>query len=138
MKLLLRFPSHLHERPYTAEIILETGAKINIDRAYVDAVHAEVVVDVPDDKARRVVELFKERGVEVRILKKLIVWDEMRCVHCGACVSICPKGVFRFDADWRVTLDEGKCVQCGVCINACPMRALALFYGEGERVKQQE
>ena len=133
MKLLLRFPSHLHERPYTAEVILETGAKINIDRAQVDATHAELVVDVPDDKAARVAELFRERGVEVRALKRLIVRDEMRCVHCGACMSVCPKGVFRFDADWRVVLNEARCVQCGVCINACPMRALTLFYGEGGR-----
>ncbi|MDF2956171.1 4Fe-4S binding protein [Candidatus Alkanophaga liquidiphilum] len=131
MKLLLRFPSHLHERPYTAEIILETGAKINIDKARVDATHAEVVIDVPDDKARRVVELFKERGVEVRILKKLIVWDEMRCVHCGACMSVCPRGAFKFGPDWRVSLDEKKCVGCGVCVNACPLRVLSVVEGAG-------
>lgn len=125
MKLLLRFPSYLHEEPHTAEVILETGAKINIDRANVDAVRGEVTIDVPKDKVERVAELFRERGVEVRKLMKLIAWDEGRCVHCGACISVCPTGVFKFNPSWDVYLEEEKCIRCEVCVKACPLRALA-------------
>ncbi len=125
MKLQLRFPSHLHEVPNTAEVILETGARINIERAYVDAVRSEIIIDVPNDKAEQVVSLFKQKGVEVRKLVKLITWDEDRCIHCGACISVCPAGVFRFDHTWQITLEEEKCIRCNVCIKACPMCALA-------------
>ncbi len=106
-------------------MILETGARINIERAYVDAVRSELIIDVPNDKAEQVVSLFKQKGVEVRKLVKLITWDEDRCIHCGACISVCPAGVFRFDHTWQITLEEEKCIRCNVCIKACPMCALA-------------
>jgi len=126
MKLLLRrFSSRLHDTPYTAEVILETGAKINIDRANVDAVRADLIIDVPKDKVERVVELFREKGLEVKKLMKLIAWDETRCVHCGACISVCPTGVFTFDSSWNICVDEEKCVRCDVCVKACPLGALA-------------
>lgn len=121
----MRFPSHLHEMPRIAEVIIETGAKINIDRANVDAVRGELIIDVPSDKEARVAALFRERGVEVRKLMKLIAWDEERCIHCGACISVCPTGVFKFDPLWNVYLDEEKCIQCEICVKACPLGALA-------------
>ncbi len=126
MKLLLRRSStHLHDTPYTAEVILETGAKINIDRANVDAVRADLIIDVPKDKVERVAELFREKGLEVKKLMKLIAWDETRCVHCGACISVCPTGVFKFDSSWNICVDDEKCVRCEVCVKACPLGALA-------------
>jgi NAD-dependent dihydropyrimidine dehydrogenase PreA subunit len=126
MKLLVkRCSTDLHETPYTAEVILETGAKINIDRAYVDAVRADLIIDVPSDKLEQVTEHFKQKGVEVRRLMKLIAWDEERCIHCGACISVCPVGVFTFDQAWTIHLEEEKCIQCDVCKKACPLNALA-------------
>jgi ferredoxin len=125
MKLLLRFPSYLHEAPYTAEVILETHAKINIDRANVDAVRAELIVNVPEEKAEQVVWLFQAKGVEVTKLIKMIAWDEERCIHCGACISVCPLGVFKFTPSWNICLDETKCIRCEACIKACPLDALA-------------
>jgi len=125
MKLLLSFPSYLHEEPHIAEVILETGAKINIDRANVDAVRGELIIDVPRDNVERVAALFREKGVEVRKLMKLIAWDEERCIHCGACISVCPTSVFKFDPSWTVYLEEEKCIRCEVCVKACPLGALA-------------
>ncbi len=133
MKLLLeRSSSRLHETPYTAEVILETGAKINIDRANVDAVRADLIIDVPDDKVERVAELFRQKGVKVRKLLKLIAWDEEQCIHCGACISVCPTGVFKFDSSWNISMEEEKCVRCEVCVKACPLGALALACVENE------
>ncbi len=121
MKLLLRYPLPLDEMPYTAEVILETGAKINIDQATRD----ELIVDVPGDDVEHVAELFREKGVEVRKLLKLITWDEERCIHCGACISVCPTGVFTFNPSWNINLEEEKCVRCEICVKACPLSALA-------------
>lgn len=124
MKLLLRFPAYLHETPHTAEVILETGVKMNIDRANVDPVRGEVIIDVPNAKVELVAELFKEKGVEVRKLMKLIALDEERCIHCGACISVCPTGVFKFDPSWNICVAEEKCIRCDVCVTACPLGAL--------------
>jgi ferredoxin len=121
MKLLLKYPLPLDEMPYTSEVILETGAKINIDRA----TRGELIVDVPRDDVEHVAELFREKGVEVRRLMKLIAWDEERCIHCGACISVCPTKVFTFDPSWTIKLEEEKCIRCEICVKACPLSALA-------------
>jgi ferredoxin len=121
MKLLLIYPLPLDEMPYTAEVILETGVKINIDRA----TRGELIVDVPNDTVDQVADLFRAKGVEVRKLMKLIAWDEERCIHCGACISVCPTKVFRFNPSWNLNLEEEKCVRCELCIKACPLGALA-------------
>ena len=126
MKLLLSFPSHLHGMPYTAEVILETGAKINIDRANVNAVCGELIIDVPDEKVEEVARRFEARGVVVKRLLSPISWDEERCIHCGACISVCPKGVFSFDEHWRIRVEAEKCVRCDVCVKACPLNAIEL------------
>lgn len=41
------------------------------------------------------------------------------CVHCGACVAVCPTGALNND-DGMVTYDPAKCVMCDACIKACP------------------
>jgi len=126
MKTLLRLPSEMSKKPLIAEIILETEARINIDRANVGAVGGETVLDVPDDKYENVVAFFKSKGVETVLLTKPILLDEDKCLHCGACVSICPTEVFGLEDDWHLGLDAVKCIQCSACITACLFGALSL------------
>jgi ferredoxin len=111
--------------PLIASVILETAALVNIERASIDAVSGEIVLEVSPEKCKEVKEAFERRGVEVVILEMPVVRDEEECVHCGACVSLCPTRTFRFD-DWRVIADSGKCIQCGACVMGCPQRALRL------------
>lgn len=125
MKLMLHVAPGIVRQPLIASVILETGALVNIERASIDAVKGEIVLEVPVDKSDQVLEAFKRRGVHVVPLEMPVVRDENECVHCGACVSICPTGTFRFE-QWRVVADSGKCIQCGACIVGCPHRALTL------------
>jgi NAD-dependent dihydropyrimidine dehydrogenase PreA subunit len=111
--------------PLIASVILETSALVNIERASIDAVSGEIVLEVLPEKCREVKEAFERRGVEVVLLEMPVIRDEGECVHCGACVSVCPTGTFRFD-NWLVVADSGKCIQCGACVTGCPQRALRL------------
>ena len=46
-----------------------------------------------------------------------------RCLHCGACVPVCPTNANReFDgADARlITTDQTACIGCGACVEVCP------------------
>jgi NAD-dependent dihydropyrimidine dehydrogenase PreA subunit len=88
-------------------------------------VSGEIVLEVPTEKCVEVKEAFERRGVRVVPLEIPVIRDENECVHCGACVSICPTRTFRFE-DWRVVADSGKCIQCGACVMGCPQRALKL------------
>ena len=125
MKLMLHVAPGIVREPLIASVILETSALVNIERASIDAVSGEIVLEVLPEKCREVKEAFERRGVEVVILEMPVIRDEDECVHCGACVSVCPTGTFRFD-NWLVVADSGKCIQCGACVTGCPQRALRL------------
>ena len=48
---------------------------------------------------------------------------ESTCIHCGACVPVCPTNAnLEFAAaDPRlVTTDESRCIGCGTCVEVCP------------------
>jgi len=125
LKLMLHVAPGIVRQPIIAAVILETGALVNIERASIDAVCGEIVLEVSPEKCDEVKEAFERRGVKVVPLKIPVIRDEDECVHCGGCVSICPTGTFKF-VDWKVVEDPGRCIQCGACVTACPQRALKL------------
>ena len=44
---------------------------------------------------------------------------ESRCMHCGACLDVCPRKEFREETSfWEV-----RCLRCGVCVESCPTGA---------------
>jgi ferredoxin len=126
MKFLLRFLPHIFQEPLTAEVILGTGAKINIARANIDASGGEMLIDVPDEKCDIVVRAFESRGIEIVRLEQPISLNKELCTSCGACISTCPVQVFTFGEDWRVALNAMRCIRCGICITACPFNALSI------------
>jgi ferredoxin len=126
MKLLLKFNAEIIKKPIISETVLETGVKLDIERARVEGPQGEILVNVPDDSCREVVNVLRSKKVEVIRLDMPITKDEVNCVHCGACVSVCPVGAIAYEYDWRVRMDEKLCVQCGNCVNACPVRVIRL------------
>jgi ferredoxin len=126
LKIILTFPQDIMQNPLLAEVVLETGALINIDRAFVDAAIAEIVIDVPDDDKGKVVDAFRRRGVDVCELDTPLLFDEAECVQCGACVSVCPVKVFKVNDDRTISIDLKRCILCRTCLTMCPQGALKL------------
>jgi len=126
MKLFLRFSPEIIKSPIIADIILETGAKLNINKANITPDIGEIITDVPKDKVDDVMNAFKVRGVEVTVLERPVIRDDEKCVNCGACTSICPADVFEYEEDWSISTKEENCVRCGVCVPGCPLCALSM------------
>ena len=129
MKLLLSFTRRGQRdpgrEPVIARVVKETGVLINVEKANIDSMAGEVLVDVPDADADLVRRRLEEMGVTVRVMENAIALDETECVDCGACISVCPQEVFSFDAEWRLSVRAERCVLCGKCIRACPHGALS-------------
>lgn len=60
---------------------------------------------------------------ESQSFKKQILWDDAKCVRCGACVSACPEGAISL-ADANIRIDGARCTGCETCVSACPSAAL--------------
>ncbi len=67
---------------------------------------------------------------EGRSDKPELLYDDQKCVRCGACVSVCPKGVHTIAGDETHELDRGRCAGCGCCANVCSSGALESVGGE--------
>ncbi|MBW6519000.1 MAG: 4Fe-4S dicluster domain-containing protein [ANME-2 cluster archaeon] len=124
MKFILHATPEITPKPLIAEVILETGTLLNIDRADVKSSGGEVIIDVHQDRYNIVTAAFKKRGATITPLEQPIIKDDDECVNCGACISVCPTGVISFNDDWTVQMEIAKCVQCGACVIMCPQGAL--------------
>ncbi len=56
-----------------------------------------------------------------------VLFKKDACVHCGACVAVCPAGVHAMDADGRhVVMRDAECVGCRKCEDACAQSAISI------------
>jgi len=111
-------------------LVTEFDLKPNILKAEIDGDGSGVMVLAlagDDSKLNAATKRLEECGFAVKELVKRIDRDEDLCFHCGACVSICPTGVFSHDPEtWEVKLDINKCIACRSCVNACARHALSV------------
>ena len=126
MRLLVNFSKKKGTAPIIAQAVKETGVLINVERAVIDSSEGEALIEVPDNQCKLIRTTMTKLGATVRQLEHGISVDQSECVDCGACISICPREVFTFDADYKLAVNEDKCVLCGKCIPACPHKALSL------------
>jgi len=52
---------------------------------------------------------------------ELLFWED-RCVHCGACLKVCPEQAIEESGD-RIITDRERCSACGQCVTVCPAHA---------------
>jgi NAD-dependent dihydropyrimidine dehydrogenase PreA subunit len=126
MRLLVNFSKKKGTAPIIAQAVKDTGVLINVERAVIDSSEGEALIEVPDDQCKLIRSTMTRLGATVRQLEHGISVDQSECVDCGACISVCPREVFSFDADYRLVAAEDKCVLCSKCIPACPHKALTL------------
>ncbi|OHD16481.1 MAG: hypothetical protein A2087_11090 [Spirochaetes bacterium GWD1_61_31] len=76
-----------------------------------------------------------------RLFKNLLVprpvFFEHKCVHCAACVKICPAKALAFVSGKQApAVDYEACIRCYCCDEVCPADAIALkkfLYGRSRR-----
>ena len=131
-RVVLTFPPDMIEQPITYHLVKEHDLMINILRANI----------TPKEQGRLVVEMIGKKdsldtgmaylsglGVEVQSLAQDIKWHEKKCIHCTACVPICPSGALTVDRDaMLVTFVKDKCIACELCIPVCPYGAIEIQF----------
>jgi len=52
--------------------------------------------------------------------------DDIKCIHCGHCVQVCPSAIFGGDKGSTIHVRGTKgCIECGHCVDICPTDALS-------------
>lgn len=128
IKVMLRFPPDLTGEPVTYKLIKDYDIIFNI-------LHAEVapgkkgrltleLIGTPEDLEKGIAYL-ADSGIDVKVFTKSIIWNEDKCVHCGACTGVCPSGALYIDpSSAKLTFDRQKCMVCELCTRACPLSAI--------------
>ncbi len=126
MKFKVTFSRKGGREPLIARTVRDTGVLINVERARIESMAGEVLIDVPDADAELVCDTMRKAGARVETIEHSVVRDETECIDCGACISICPQDVFYFDENWCLALRQDRCVLCGKCVESCPHGALSI------------
>jgi ferredoxin len=131
-RIVLRFPRRLVDRPTVSRLVRDFNLDFNILKASVTPDEEGLLVlelSGKQDDYDKGIDYLTKAGVKIQSLSQDVTRNEERCTHCGACVTVCPTGVFELEPSTRrvIFLDD-KCLACGLCIKACPPRAMELHF----------
>lgn len=56
-----------------------------------------------------------------------LIYYQVRCIGCGACVEACPEKAIIPDPRTGLAPDRSRCTGCGTCADACPANARKLM-----------
>jgi L-aspartate semialdehyde sulfurtransferase ferredoxin len=131
-RVVLHFPRRMVDEPILYRLIKDYDLEFNILKASITPEEQGLmVVELKGQQGNydRGVQYLLDSGVKIQALSQDVTRNEDRCTSCGACVTICPAGVFSSEPSTRqIIFNSAKCVACGMCIKACPPRAMELHF----------
>ena len=63
---------------------------------------------------------------ESKKYKPQLSYENIKCVMCGKCKTVCPVNVHKFENNKHYT-DYQQCILCGRCADTCPTGALSIY-----------
>lgn len=131
-KIVLKLPHLLLDQPIVCRLVKEYDLEFNILKASVTPREEGLLIlelSGDTDRLSEGIAYLESSGVTVQALSQDIIRNEDRCIHCGACTSVCPTAALALDrTTFKVEFDQSKCIACEHCINACPVRAMEVHY----------
>lgn len=131
-RIVLHFPPRIVDQPIVYKLIKDFDLEFNIIKASVTPGREGLLVMELTGEQRNYdkgIKYLSESGVKVQALSQDVVRNEVRCTHCGACITLCPADAFSLEPKTRkVLFDNTKCVVCELCVKACPPRAMELYF----------
>ncbi|RPH49814.1 MAG: 4Fe-4S dicluster domain-containing protein [Desulfobacteraceae bacterium] len=128
--LVLRFPQTEVQKPIVCYLARNYDLIFNILNATVlPRKEGIMVLELSGSRKNfnEGVQYLKSQGVSVQKASQEIKRDNDKCIHCGACTSVCPTGALSIKRpEMTVNFDQGRCSVCELCVPACPPRAMKI------------
>jgi ferredoxin len=113
-------------------LIKDFDLVMNILKAYVTPrEEGLMVLELQGDEENydKGIKYLTDVGVRIEPLSQDVRRNDIRCTHCGACVTICPTGALVLEPlTRRVNFYDTKCIACELCIPACPVAAIEVHF----------
>ncbi len=123
-RIVLDFPPQVVQTPLTYILAKEYDVASNILRAEIAPEESGKLVMEMDglpDMVEKALGRIKEMGINVTEIARKVTFNMDKCIHCGACVSVCLAGALKLDKDYHLQFIEPKCTVCEMCVSACPV-----------------
>ncbi|MDI6780659.1 MAG: 4Fe-4S binding protein [bacterium] len=131
-RVVLTFPKESIEEPITYHLIRDYELMVNILSAKVSPnEEGKMVVEISGQKEmlHNGIDYLKKLGVTSEALAQDVIWDEQRCIHCTACIPLCPSHALSVDrSKMLVSFNSDRCIVCGLCLKACPYHAIEIRF----------
>ncbi len=131
-KVVLHFPPVKVEQPVVYHLARDYELAFNILKAQISPQEDGLMVielTGEDSDFQRASDYLAKQGIRVQPLQQDIRRNDERCVHCGACVGVCPSEALVLERpSMQVIFRAEDCVACGECVPTCPVRAMELHF----------
>lgn len=125
---LLHFPQTLVGVPLVSEVVRNYDVEVNILQASITQTEAGRMFALFQGEAQAVegaLQFLRDHQIRVVLSPRNVLWDEDKCVDCGACVGQCFRGALSLDPQsYRLQIDHEKCRACELCVPACSYGAI--------------
>jgi Fe-S-cluster-containing dehydrogenase component len=125
---ILHFVGDLVDKPVLSGLIRTHDVDVNILQASITPEEDGtmfVQMEGTSENVKGAFDYLKSMGVRLIFPAKNIIWDDVKCTHCGACIGQClPKALSLDSNTGGICFDGDKCIACELCIPACPYGAL--------------
>jgi len=131
-RIVLRFSHKLLDKPIVCKLVKDYDLEFNILKASITPNEEGLLVlglSGKKENYNKAMDFLKDLGVKIQPLNQDVTRNEVKCTHCGACVTICPSGALVLDPKTKKVLFHAeKCIACELCIKTCPPRAMELHF----------
>ncbi|MFH1096689.1 MAG: NIL domain-containing protein [Candidatus Desantisbacteria bacterium] len=131
-RVVLTFPKQTIEEPITYHLIRDYDLMVNILSAKVNPnEEGRMVIELigQNERLNNGIEYLKGLGVAIQPLAQDVTWDEQKCIHCTACIPLCPSHALSVDrSQMLVSFNSDRCIVCGLCLQACPYHAIEIQF----------
>jgi L-aspartate semialdehyde sulfurtransferase ferredoxin len=131
-RIILRFKRNTIDKPIVYRLVRDFDLVFNILRANISPRAESIMVleiDGTEDNYGRGIEYLKSLNIDTEPIEQDIQRNELKCVHCGLCTSVCAPEALHIDRkSMKVLFDYERCVACELCVRVCPVKAMNVFF----------